>query len=90
LVEATISLVIEYFPLYYELKCVLLICLQWNDALLAFDLYEKYVKPVLKRYEPAIDKFLEEYSQSASKIQRQAEDGLTQKVMDHLSKQKTS
>ena len=84
LFEAAFSIIPEHFPLYYELKCVILLFLQYDTARPAYKLYMKYVEPLLKKAEPHIDKFLEQYSQQAVKIQHKAKEQVAEQVAKQM------
>jgi receptor expression-enhancing protein 5/6 len=86
LIEAIFSLAIEYIPLYFEMKCVFLIALQWKGARYAEYLYNTYLRGIFDRFEPTIDDFLERYSQSAVKIQKVAEAKVTEAALDAVRK----
>lgn len=66
--EQVLPFIIATFPFYYELKCVLILLLQAKNAELAYKLYNTFVGPVLSTYEPAIDDFINKYSQQAQVI----------------------
>lgn len=68
LIEVVFDLIVNSFPFYFEIKCVLLMWLQWNSARNAWYLFEHFFEPVFSYYEPHIDAFLEKYSQSAERI----------------------
>lgn len=71
--ETVCKLIIASFPFYYELKCVFLVMLQWDTAILAHRLYKTYVEPIIKKYQPHIDGFLNKYSQQAVELQKRAQ-----------------
>lgn len=66
--ELAFTIVVATFPFYYELKCVFIMLLQAKNAKLAHKLYKKFLGPVLETYEPAIDAFIDKYSQQAVAI----------------------
>ena len=87
--EAALSIIPEYFPLYYELKCLLLLFLQYDTAKPAYGLYKKYVEPVIRRFEPQIDAFIERYSQEAVKIEHKVKQEATKQMISAALEQAT-
>ena len=88
--EAALSVVPEHFPLYYELKCLVLLFLQYDTAKPAYGIYMKYVAPVIKRAEPAIDKFIESYSQQAVKIEHRVKEEAAKQMLNAAIEQATN
>ena len=66
LFESAFSIIVNSFPFYYEMKCTLLLFLQWNTADKSFRFYKHFFEPLFKYYEPKIDEFLSKYSQTAT------------------------
>ena len=72
--EQVFNLIFCSIPFYYEIKCGLLLYLQWGDAHHSFQAFEKYIEPILSSVEPKIDEWLEKYSQTAQDIQSKVMD----------------
>jgi hypothetical protein len=70
--EVALPFVILAFPFYYELKIAVLLYLQSDDARPAFLLYYYALGPLFKKYEPAIDEFINTYSTQAIAYAREA------------------
>jgi hypothetical protein len=70
--ENLIPIIIESFPFYYELKCIALIYLQWNQANMSVEIFNRYFRPIVNIVEPYIDKFLYDHRHDIQFLQRQA------------------
>jgi hypothetical protein len=85
--EAVFEPLLASIPFYYELKCLILLYLQSNSARPAWELFHNVCGPVLRYYEPEIDKFLDEYSQHAARIQRTAKAAATEVLLAQATAQ---
>ena len=64
-IEVTLSLIVSLVPFYYEMKCVLLMVLQWNTAKKSEEIFNKFFLPLMTSVEPQVDEFINRYSQHA-------------------------
>ncbi|KAH0794211.1 TB2/DP1, HVA22 family protein [Histomonas meleagridis] len=87
LIEAAASFLLNTIPFYYELKCIFLLALQYDTAKLAAEIYNKFLGPAIKHYEPALDKFIASYSQQAEKIKHNAKAQVTQAAIKYTLNQ---
>ena len=67
-VEVSLSLVVSLIPFYYEIKCALLMVLQWQTAKRSEEIFNKFFKPLMTSVEPQVDEFINKYSQQALQI----------------------
>lgn len=81
--EKLFSMVVATFPFYYEFKCVFIVILQMHDAKLAYQIYNQFLGPVIDSYEPAINRFIEAYSQQAVAITHSANKAAHKALIEH-------
>ena len=67
-VEISLSLFVSLIPFYYEIKCALLMVLQWQTAKRSEEIFNKFFEPLLTSVEPQVDKFINKYSQQAFQV----------------------
>lgn len=78
--ESLCSFIVASFPFYFELKYVVLCFLQADTAKLSFQLFNKFIEPLLTSVEPQIDAFLDKYSQQAVSITHSANEQLHKEI----------
>lgn len=78
--ESLCSFIVASFPFYFELKCVVLCFLQADTTKLSFQLFNKFIEPLLTSVEPQIDAFLDKYSQQAVSITHSANEQLHKEI----------